>query len=196
MTAPPDVAPARPSLAVPLLLGTGFVLAVLLRVLIGGPGVAQSPFAGLVFGGCLLVLALSVGARLTWSLAAVGWGLGAAALLCLPVLIIRGAQPLHDSDGFVRWAFVVTFVAVAEEFFLRGALYDAVADRAGETAAIVVAAVAFALLHVPLYGWQVLALDVVVGLIFGELRRRTGTPAAPAVAHVGADLAAWFLRAP
>ena len=107
---------------------------------------------------------------------------------------MRGDRPLYDESGFARWAAVVSFVAVAEELFLRGALYDAVADRAGETAAIVVAAVAFALLHVPLYGPEVLALDVVVGLIFGELRRRTGTPAAPAVAHVAADLASWFLR--
>ncbi len=196
MTAAPEVDAAPPSLAVPLLLAAGFALAVLLRVLIGGPGVAQSPVAGLVFGGCLLALALLVGARLRWSLPAVAWGLGAAALLCLPVVLTRGDQPLYDGNGFARWALVVTVVAVAEELFLRGALYDAVAGRAGENAAIAVGAVAFALLHVPLYGWQVLALDLVVGLIFGELRRRTGTAAAPAVAHVGADLAAWFLRVP
>jgi membrane protease YdiL (CAAX protease family) len=89
---------------------------------------------------------------------------------------------------------VVSFVALAEELFLRGTLYDAVRARAGDDAAIGVAAVVFALLHVPLYGWHVVPLDLAVGVLLGELRRVSGTPAAPAVTHVGADLAAWFLR--
>jgi membrane protease YdiL (CAAX protease family) len=85
-------------------------------------------------------------------------------------------------------------VAVAEEVFLRGALYDAIARVTGPTAAIVVTAGAFAALHVPLYGWQVVPLDLAVGVLLGELRRRSQTPLAPAITHVGADLAAWFLR--
>ena len=73
-------------------------------------------------------------------------------------------------------------------------MYDAVRDAAGDAAAVLVPAVAFAALHVPLYGWHVVPLDLAVGVLLGELRRSTGTAAAPAVTHVGADLAAWFLR--
>ena len=54
-------------------------------------------------------------------------------------------------------------------------------------------AVCFALLHVPLYGWHVVPLDLAVGLVLGGLRHGTGTAAAPAVTHVGADLVGWFL---
>ena len=107
---------------------------------------------------------------------------------------MRLGLPLHTGSGFASWAVVVAVVATAEEVFLRGALYDAVRAAADERAAIVVGAVAFAALHVPLYGWHVVPLDLVVGLVLGELRRVSGTPAAPAVAHVTADLAGWFLR--
>ena len=101
---------------------------------------------------------------------------------------------MHGTDGFATWAAVVLVVATAEEVFLRGALYDAVEDVAGAVPAIVVGAVAFALLHVPLYGWHVVPLDLAVGLVLGGLRQATGTPAAPAVTHVGADVVGWFLR--
>ena len=53
--------------------------------------------------------------------------------------------------------------------------------------------VAFALLHVPLYGWHVVPLDLAVGLVFAGLRLATGSAAAPAVAHSVADLATWWL---
>jgi membrane protease YdiL (CAAX protease family) len=89
---------------------------------------------------------------------------------------------------------VVTFVAVCDEMLLRGALYDALADIRGPWVAIAVGAAAFALLRVPLHGRHVLPLDLLVGAVLGELRRRTGSPAAPAITHASADLAAWFLR--
>jgi membrane protease YdiL (CAAX protease family) len=86
------------------------------------------------------------------------------------------------------WATVVAAVAGAEELFLRGAFFDSVTDLAGRWSAIVVAAFAFAALHVPLYGWHVVPLDLAVGIWLGALRTATGTWVAPAVAHVAADL--------
>lgn len=165
-----------------------------MRLVIGGPGVSQSPLAGALFGGCLLALALSVGLHARVTRTAVGLGLLGAALLCVPVIVTRGGTALYEGSGFRSWAVVVVFVAVAEELFLRGALYDAIAELSGSTAAIIVTAAAFALLHVPLYGWHVVPLDFVVGLLLGELRHRAETPTAPAITHAGADLAAWFLR--
>ncbi len=177
----------------PLLL-LGFGLAVWLRVAVGGVGVAQSARAGLSFAVVLGLLSVAVARpRLHAHPWAIGAGLLVGALLCVPVLLTRSGE-LFSGTGFVPWAAVVGVVALAEEVFLRGALYDAVDTGWGPDAAIVVAAVAFAALHVPLYGWHVVPLDLVVGLVLGELRRGTGSVAAPAVAHVSADWAAWFLR--
>jgi membrane protease YdiL (CAAX protease family) len=175
------------------LLLAGFLAAVVLRVVVGGAEPARSASAGLLFAGLLLwgAAAARTRVRVTWR--AVAYGLGGAAALCVPVLLTWTPR-LVPPDGFLRWALVVTVVAVAEELFLRGALYDAVRDLAGDNAAIGVGALAFGLLHLPLYGLHAVPLDVAVGVLLGELRRATGTPAAPAVTHVGADLAAWFLR--
>jgi membrane protease YdiL (CAAX protease family) len=60
-------------------------------------------------------------------------------------------------------------------------------------AAIVVTSVAFALMHVPLYGWHVVPLDLGVGIFLGGLRLASGGIAAPAVAHAVADIATWWL---
>jgi membrane protease YdiL (CAAX protease family) len=92
------------------------------------------------------------------------------------------------------WALVVAVVAAAEEVFLRGTLYDAVSKLAGSRWAIGAAALAFGLLHVPMYGWQALPLDVAVGVVLGMLRASTGTVIAPVIAHIIADYAGWFLR--
>jgi hypothetical protein len=48
-------------------------------------------------------------------------------------------------------------------------------------------------MHVPLYGWHVMPLDLAVGLVFGGLRLATHGVAAPAAAHAVADLATWWL---
>lgn len=88
----------------------------------------------------------------------------------------------------------MSVVAVAEEAFLRGALFDAVAARLGPAAALTTSALCFALLHVPLYGWHVATLDLAVGLWLGALRQHAGTWIAPAICHTAADLAAWWLR--
>ena len=184
---------ALPAVRLPALLVVGFGVAVVLRVAVGGVGVAQSPGAGLLFALLLGALALAAGTRVAVTRRAVLLGLAGAMVLCLPVLL-SWTPRVVGTEGFAVWAAVVCVVAVAEEVFLRGALYDAVTRVAGADAAIALGAVAFALLHVPLYGWHVVPLDLAVGVLLGELRRVSGTPTAPAVTHVGADLAAWFLR--
>jgi membrane protease YdiL (CAAX protease family) len=92
------------------------------------------------------------------------------------------------------WAAVVTLVAVAEELLLRGALYEALLRWRGQYTAIAVTAIAFAALHIPLYGWAVVPLDLAVGLFLGVLRTVAGSVTAPAVTHTLADLAGWWLR--
>ena len=179
---------------VPLLL-LAFAVSVGLRVVVGGEDVARSVPAGLVFAACLLVLAAAAGTRVPVTRAAVLAGLAGGALICAPVTVERllTFEPLRGTQGFLLWAAAVTVVATAEEVFLRGTLYDAAEQAAGPVPAVLLGAVCFALLHVPLYGWHVVPLDLAVGVVLGGLRHGTGTPAAPAVSHVGADLVGWFL---
>jgi membrane protease YdiL (CAAX protease family) len=94
---------------------------------------------------------------------------------------------------FVPWAAVTILVAGAEEALLRGRLFDAVRRARGVIPAVFITTVAFALMHVPLYGWHVVPLDLAVGLGLVGLRLATGGIAAPAAAHVVADLATWWL---
>ena len=76
---------------------------------------------------------------------------------------------------------------------LRGALFDGLARLGGPAAAIALTSLAFALMHVPSYGWQVVPLDLGAGLLLGGLRLLSGGIAAPAIAHALADLATWWL---
>ena len=192
----------RPAWLGTVALVVGFTASILLRVAIGGRAVAGSAVAGLVFAGCLALLslaALTVVGRAGLAAAvrprAVALGLAAAAVLCLPSALGHAVHPgVHPGGSYWHWATVVTVVAAAEEAFLRGALYSAVRGLRGETAALLVTAAAFATLHLPLYGWRSVPLDLAVGLVLGVLREQTGGWAAPAVCHVGADLAAWWLR--
>jgi hypothetical protein len=176
-----------------VLLLAGLAAAVAVRVLAAGGDPAGSVPAALLFAGALLALAAAARPSVTWSRRAVGLGLLGVAVVCLPVLVhqaVLDPEPLRGTAGFAPWFAAVTVVVAAEELFLRGALFEAVA-RPG--VAVLVGAVAFALLHVPLYGWYVVPLDLAVGLVLGGLRVEAGTPVAPFVAHLGADAVGWFV---
>jgi membrane protease YdiL (CAAX protease family) len=129
---------------------------------------AQALLAGVVAGG--LLVAISAAPR---------W----------PVL----PMTLGHAAPFLPWVLVTSLVATAEELVLRGSLWRWVAEGAGDVAALLLTSLLFALIHVPVYGWSVVPLDVGVGLIFGGLRLWLGGPAAPAAAHVVADLATWWI---
>lgn len=183
----------RVSLA-PLLLA-GFAVAVWLRVAVGGVAVAGSAPAGLTFAAALALLTCVAGTSVRLDRRVVAWGIGGAAVLLLPPLLLHLSQPSHTPGGaFLPWALVVTVVATAEEAFLRGALFDAISERSSESAAVAVTAVCFAALHVPLYGWHAVPLDLAVGLWLGALRRATAAWTAPALCHTLTDLTAWWLR--
>ncbi len=104
---------------------------------------------------------------------------------------------------FLPWAAITLLVAVAEEALLRGLLFDRIVAaarargaQAGGRGEIVVAVVltsaVFAAMHVPVYGWHVVPLDLGVGCCLGGLRILTGGVAGPAAAHAVADLATWW----
>jgi membrane protease YdiL (CAAX protease family) len=173
-------------------LVVGFGVAVWLRVAVGGASVARSGSAGLVFAGALFVLTLAAGVPARPDLRSVGWGVAGAVVLCVPPLLLAGGH--RPGGAFLPWAAIVTVVAVAEEAFLRGALYESLVASRSQLVAVAVTSVCFAALHVPLYGWQAVPLDLAVGLWLGTLRQVSGNWTAPATAHVLADLAGWWLR--
>ena len=77
--------------------------------------------------------------------------------------------------------------AVAEELFFRRLTYGWLL-RGGVGVAVGGSAVAFAAVHVPVYGLAVLPIDVAAGLLFGWQRWATGGWSAPAVTHAAANL--------
>ena len=186
--------------AVPYLALTGLAAAIALRVGIAGAAGASSQVAGVWFAAGLGAVALATQDRDrtgAFRPRAVGVGVAGAVVLCLPAAVrhlVDGTHAVPVSDGYLSWAVIVAVVAVAEETLLRGSLYSAVQVRAGTATAIAVTSVAFGLLHAPIYGWSVVPLDIAVGVWLGTLRAQTGTVTAPAVAHVLADLAGWWLR--
>jgi membrane protease YdiL (CAAX protease family) len=197
MSAPVAATPGRHSDPVIAVFGlAGLGVAVTLRVQVAGMAGSQSVLGGLVFGIALCVLAGCVGlARPSLGLPVVGIGVAGAAVLCLPPLIskLAAGSAVPTAPG-LAWVGVVSLVAVAEEMLLRGALYDQLLSWRGQNWAIGLTTVAFSLLHVPLYGWHVLVLDLAVGIWLGTLRAVSGTVAAPAIAHALADLAGWWLQ--
>jgi membrane protease YdiL (CAAX protease family) len=123
----------------------------------------------------------------TWA-----WGaFGAIGLILGPLIGRLSYPPAPHGGAVVLWATTVTAVVLAEEILLRAALWKAVTEAHGPRAALVVSTVAFALMHVPMYGWHVLPLDLAVGAWLGGLRLVSGSVIAPTVAHLVADWAAW-----
>lgn len=185
---------SKPSLFVLLLL-LGFGASIELRVGIGGSDILTSTIAGLAFAGCLASLAILSGTRFDISSRAIIIGLLGGAFLCLPSIIAHfGTPEARPAGSYVLWATVVSIVAISEEAFLRGALFDAVHKWQNTAAALVLTSVAFTLLHVPMYGWHVVPLDLAAGVWLGVLRITSGSFTASAIAHVMADLAGWWLR--
>ena len=177
-------------------LVVAFAGAVAVRVAVAGPAGASSIRAGLVFAVLLVATCARWCPRPRVDVRSVAIGLAGAAVLLVPVVIAatNGALSLRgQSTAYAGWAAATAVVATAEEAFLRGALFGVLERRRGTNVAVVGAALAFAALHVPLYGWHAVPLDFAVGLALGALRVVSGSWTAPAVAHVGADLVGWWL---
>jgi membrane protease YdiL (CAAX protease family) len=192
----PDSPSTRASLRIAgLVVALGVIVGARWAATVGGVGDALS--IGFAFGLALTALALVAGQRIGMprpEALAIGTA-GGAALVGLAVLAHFGAAgpSLAPAAAFLPWASVTILVATAEELVLRGVLFAAIRRRAGVTTAIALTSVVFALMHVPTYGWHVVPLDLGVGIWLGGLRLLGRGVAAPAVAHVLADLVTWWL---
>jgi membrane protease YdiL (CAAX protease family) len=158
-----------------------------------------SPYlVGGLFGAALLAIAWGGGIRVG-RIPAAALLIGVAGSVVLVALAFGASQlagqPIRaiPKTDFPIWAVITIVVASAEELILRGALFNALRDSAGLWVAVVLTSVAFALMHVPLYGWHVVPLDLGVGVFLAGLRLASGSVAAPAIAHTVADLATWWL---
>jgi membrane protease YdiL (CAAX protease family) len=109
-------------------------------------------------------------------------GAGSAAFFAArslgPGLVVK-ATPL--------FIFANSLAAIAEEAFFRRFLYARL-TRLGPGAAVAITALAFALVHVPAYGWEVLPIDMAAGLVLGWQRWASQSWLAPALTHLLANL--------
>jgi membrane protease YdiL (CAAX protease family) len=115
-----------------------------------------------------------------------GWSF----LVLLGVLAFAAVRALIQTP-FLQFSHAAAIAgavaAVSEELFFRQFLYGWL-SRWGVPIALVGSAVAFAAVHVPLYGISALPIDFGAGLILGWQRWATGGWTAPAVTHVVANL--------
>lgn len=130
------------------------------------------------------------------AVAGVGFGLALVAVAIVGASV--GGSPIVPGLGrpaapLLPWAAITFVVAAAEEGILRGVLFDRLRDAGGLVPTIAITTIAFALMHVPVYGWHVVPLDLAVGLGLAGLRLTTGRVVAPLAAHVTADLATWWM---
>ncbi len=114
----------------------------------------------------------------------VSTGMGILAFLAAQSLL--ATQPVRANH-----LAVVAGVAAAfgEEALFRRFLYGSL-ERWGVPFAVAGSAVAFGLVHVPMYGWRSLPVDVGAGFVFGWQRWATGGWTSSAVTHSFANVIA------
>ncbi len=114
-------------------------------------------------------------------------GLGAVGLAA----VVSGRPP---AAPFGAWVLPLSLLAaVAEEALFRRAVYGLL-EPAGPAAAVMLTAVLFAGLHLPLYGVAAFPVDLGAGLLFGWQRYASGAWTIPAGTHAAANALAVFLR--
>ena len=117
-----------------------------------------------------------------WLALAIGLGaFGAGRLLA------AGSAPV--APFVVRSVALNSLAAVSEEAFFRRFAYGLAAVR-GPVMAVVTSAVVFAAVHVTVWGWAVLPLDLAAGLVLGWQRWACGRWSVPAATHVAANVLA------
>lgn len=114
-------------------------------------------------------------------------------VLLLGLLALGAVAWMWGTPVPIRWSpwapVLGVSAAVAEEALFRRLAYGRLL-KFGVPVAIVGSAVAFALLHVPLYGVAVLPIDLGAGLLLSWQRWASGTWTVPAATHAAANLMA------
>jgi membrane protease YdiL (CAAX protease family) len=119
------------------------------------------------------------GDRRSWLLVT-AFGVGA----CATVRLALPGVPVHAT---VLGLVASVAAAIGEEIIFRRGLYGTL-ERHGPLVAVVTTALVFGLVHVPMYGWAVVGVDVGAGLVFGWQRWMSGSWTPSAVTHAAANL--------
>lgn len=181
-----DLRPSRSTLAVGAVAVVGCGLLAARPALLDATPVAAASLgilfvALLVLGACLPLPRASRTPR-TWTsttavlVGVVAFGIGR--------VLVGGHPPLHAT------VFVLgtnTLAAIAEEAWFRRLCFGLLAP-AGTVVAVIGSSVLFAAVHVSIYGFWILPLDLAAGLLFAWQRSVTGSWAAPGITHVIANL--------
>lgn len=158
-------APAFASLRSPAVLGVVYLLILATGAIVSAEG-TRDPVAGA--GASALCLAVGLGA------------------IVLARFLVAPAPPLVPTTVGVGLSILA---AVAEEALFRGAVFGLL-ERRGVALAVVGSSLAFALIHVPAYGWPAFPVDLGAGLLFSWQRLSTGRWSVPAATHAAANLLA------
>ena len=118
-----------------------------------------------------------------WTLSLAVFGVGAVAFALGRAVVEVPVRP----HGLAVAVSLNALAAVAEEAFFRRYLYGLVVEPHGAVVAVAVTAGAFALVHVTVWGWWVLPLDLAAGLVLSWQRAATGRWSVPAATHVIAN---------
>lgn len=131
-------------------------------------------------------------------LSAAAWGPLVAIGISLLGVALRTPEMDMPIKRFLSGREAIILVAIfgstlgplCEELFFRGFLMPLVVRSLGQIAGIVVAALPFALLHGPQYGWswRHVLLVTMAGAAFGWVRQRTGSTAAATFMHATYNL--------
>ena len=141
-----------------------FVLLLVVGVAVPLPLVPSRPRVGVPAGPVTLLIGI------------VAFGLGR--------VLVSGHAPVHVTVAVVL---ANLLAAVAEEVWFRRLCYGLLAP-AGPAVAIGGSAVLFALVHVSIYGFWILPLDLAAGVLFGWQRAVSGSCTTPAITHMVANL--------
>jgi len=94
----------------------------------------------------------------------------------------------HAPGRLTLYAVAVNVLAaVAEEVWFRRLCYG-VLEPAGPVFAIAASSLLFAAVHVSMYGWSIVPLDLAAGALLGWQRAATGSWHAPALTHALANV--------
>lgn len=152
--------------------------------------------AGRVAGLASVLLAILAGSLLVPAPRQPAW-IPPAAVLAIGLAAIALASAAGGSPvrtPYATWALPLALLAaIAEEALFRRAAYGAL-ERHGALLAVGLTALAFALVHVPLYGTAVFPVDLGAGLLLSWQRWASGTWTVPAATHAAANLLTSVMR--
>jgi len=172
----------------PLVVIAGCALLALRPELRGVP-----PSAAILAAGYVLVLVASTAAPLPAARPMIAPAVAPLPVLAAgvgAVLLASAAAGRGIASPVAGWApGLNVLAAVAEEALFRRVAFGWLA-RIGPVVAVVATACLFALVHVPVYGWAALPVDLGAGLLLSWQRAASGTWTVPAATHAFANLVA------